>query len=218
MGDSTADNHHDPSEEVLDEGRGAFVLSYLSYIVYFSSSWQTTNGKFIPSDPELHRISELPSQQDLPFLLGELKNDRFGFHPDTSDNLLKEYDLEAINEMCPRPLTGCRPKFTDRPKFTIWIVDDSGFMYQYCRMDNSMILMGHEMVEGLFNYLYYLDRMLWLWPDTREWILEEEYKRRAAEQMEGTQYEFLGAFEFPSQIARGKPKPKKKRGKQHKHW
>ena len=101
------------------------------------------------------KLPELPSQRDLPFLLGILKNDCFGFYPDKSDNLLKEYDLEAINEMCPRPLTGCRPMFTDRSKFTIWIVDDSGFMYQYCPMDNSMILIGHEMVEGLFNYLYY---------------------------------------------------------------
>ena len=127
-----------------------------------------------------------------------------------SDDSLKEYDLEAINEMCPRPLTGCRPMFTDRSKFTIWIVDDSGFMYQYRRMDNSMILMGHEIVEGLINYLYYLDRTLWLWPDTREWMLKEEYERRAAEQMEGTEYEFLRAFEFPSQIAKESPSPKSK--------
>ena len=57
-------------------------------------------------------------------------------------------------------------------------------------MDNSMILMGHEMVEGLINYIYYLDRTLWLWFETREWILKEEYERRTAEQMEGTEYEF----------------------------
>ena len=63
-------------------------------------------------------------------------------------------------------------------------------MYQYRRMDNSMILMGHEMVEGLINYIYYLDRTLWLWFETREWILKEEYERRTAEQMEGTEYEF----------------------------
>ena len=31
-GNSTADNHHDPSEEVLDAGRGQFVLSYLSFL------------------------------------------------------------------------------------------------------------------------------------------------------------------------------------------
>ena len=73
------------------------------------------------------KLPKLPSQRDLPFLLGVLKNDRFGFHPDTSDNLLKVYDLEAINEMCLRPLTGCRPMFTDRSKFTIWIVDEYDF-------------------------------------------------------------------------------------------
>ena len=170
--------------------------------------------KSVSSMPEL---LELLPQRDLPSLLSALKNDRFGFHPDTSDDLLDEYDLEAINEMCPHPLIGCRPMFADHSGFTMWIVDDTGFMYQYCRMNNSMKLMGHDMVEGLINYLYYPDRLLWLWPETQEWILEEEHKRRLAKQLEGVTYESMGAFEFPSQIARGKPKPKKKRGKKHKH-
>ena len=175
----------------------------------------------ISSMPELPELPELPSRRDLPSLLSALKNDRCGFHPDKSDDLLKEYDLEAINEMCPHPLTGCRPMFADRSGFTIWIVDDTGFMYQYCRMDSSMKLMGHDMVEGLTNYLYYPDRLLWLWPETQEWILEEEYQRRSDEEMKGVTYESLGICEFPDQIARGKPKPKKKRGKKrgkkHKH-
>ena len=35
MGDSTVDNYHDPSEEVLNAGRGLLVLSCLSSIVFF---------------------------------------------------------------------------------------------------------------------------------------------------------------------------------------
>ena len=59
MGNSTVDIHHDPSKEVLDAGRGQFVLfSCLSFLT------DETNGKSISSDLDLYRSSKRVQQGD----------------------------------------------------------------------------------------------------------------------------------------------------------
>ena len=64
MGNSTVDNHHDPSEEkVLDTGSGQFVcFSCLSFLT------DETNRKSTSSDLELHRSSKRVQQDYSTFL------------------------------------------------------------------------------------------------------------------------------------------------------
>ncbi|CAG8700682.1 10362_t:CDS:1 [Funneliformis caledonium] len=84
------------------------------------------------------------------------KNNRFGFHQITNGDSLDFVDVEYIEYLNEKfGIIDIKSIFVDRSGLVNWLLDKDGNMYEWNEMEQNLLYMGKNLVDGLTNYFIY---------------------------------------------------------------
>jgi len=123
----------------------------------------------------------LPKLQDVPYqLFDQLKDELHDF---------TEKDQRFLNVSLRGHLaktfgiTQIFPLYLDHSEFVMWFLDENKCLFQWNKMENSVIYMGPNLEEGIKNYLIHPDRLCYVIEDTFERVPVNEEDRRLDEEV-----------------------------------
>jgi hypothetical protein len=96
------------------------------------------------------------------------KNNRFGFHKITNKDSIDFVDAEYIEYLDEKyGITGIQPVFVDHSGLTIWLLDKNGNMYQWNEMEQNLLYMGKDLIDGLTNNFMHPENICQITKDGR---------------------------------------------------
>jgi hypothetical protein len=112
------------------------------------------------------------------------KNNRFGFHQITDRDSLDFVDVEYIEYLNEKfGITGIQPVFVDHSGLVIWLLDKDGNMYEWNEMEQNLLYMGKDLIDGLRNNFIYPENICQVMNDG-ERVPVMEFKRQVEEMTE----------------------------------
>jgi len=84
------------------------------------------------------------------------KNNGFGFHQITNKDSIDFVDKEYIDFLDEKyGITDIKLVFVDHSGLVIWLLDKDGDMYEWNEMEQNLLYMGKNLIDGLTNYFIY---------------------------------------------------------------
>ncbi|CAG8514630.1 5215_t:CDS:2 [Funneliformis caledonium] len=113
------------------------------------------------------------------------KRDHF-FHDETNNNVLSDNEIDYFSKNY--GITGAYPVLS-YDDLLFWIKDHDGVVYLWSRMENSIMLVGHDMKDALMNYLFHQENLRYVNEYTHELITLDEAEREGKEWAESCEVE-----------------------------
>ncbi|RIA99203.1 hypothetical protein C1645_747624 [Glomus cerebriforme] len=152
-----------------------------------SSEAQYTNSDSHNRRRRRNSKVSLPKLQDVPYqLFDQLKDELHDF----TEKDQRFLDVSLRGHLAKTfGITQIFPLYLDRSEFVMWFLDENKCLFQWNKMENSVIYMGPDLEEGIKNYLIHPDRLCYVIEDTFERVpvneedhrLDEEVKKQIEE-------------------------------------
>ncbi|PKC57390.1 hypothetical protein RhiirA1_541633 [Rhizophagus irregularis] len=132
------------------------------------------------NDTPLRELSpDYETQDSEDVLLNLLKRDH-SFH-ETNTNGLSVYEIDKFSKKY--AIIGAYPVLSYND-LVFWIKDHDGVVYIWSRMENSVMLVGHNMKDALMNYLFHQENLRYVNEHTCELVPLDEAEREAEREAE----------------------------------
>ncbi|CAB5364851.1 uncharacterized protein OCT59_022186 [Rhizophagus irregularis] len=117
-------------------------------------------------------------------LVNILKKD-YSFHDETNINVLSDREINKFSKVY--GITDVHP-ILSYDDFVFWLEDNNGIIYIWSRMENSIILGGHDLREALMNFLFYQENLRYIDEYTHKLVPLDVADREAKEWAESCEY------------------------------
>jgi len=146
-----------------------------------SSEAQYTNSDSHNRRRRRNSKVSLPKLQDIPYqLFYQLKDELHDF----TEKDQRFLDVSLRGHLAKTfGITQIFPLYLDRSEFVMWFLDENKCLFQWNKMENSVIYMGPDLEEGIKNYLIHPDRLCYVIEDTFERVPVNEEDRRLDEEV-----------------------------------
>ncbi|PKK57172.1 hypothetical protein RhiirC2_798551 [Rhizophagus irregularis] len=129
------------------------------------------------NDTPLRELSPDYETQDSEDVLFNLLKRDHSFH-ETNTNGLSVYEIDKFSKKY--AIIGVYPILSYND-LVFWIKDHDGVVYIWSRMENSIMLVGHNMKDALMNYLFHQENLHYVNEHTCELVPLDEAEREAEE-------------------------------------
>ncbi|CAG8610406.1 22275_t:CDS:2 [Rhizophagus irregularis] len=174
-------------EEEIDSKSGTLAIWELcgDQRMVTSSILQTRSTNQFPfnqdrntgNDTTLQKLQVDYTEFSKDHLVNILKKD-YSFHDETNINVLSDREINKFSKVY--GITDVHP-ILSYDDFVFWLEDNNGIIYIWSRMENSIILGGHDLREALMNFLFYQENLRYIDEYTHKLVPLDVADREAKE-------------------------------------